>query len=181
MALKGYACSLIWAASKSHESGNHIGTFFRGDRQEIACCCRVSRVFGDEKETTEFFFEAKGKYVPTTATDLLETDDESAFLDAKEVQSDSEDVEERAEKTRQKVARELNYYSERLSNGGNESDNSVKRSIAISGGKAKPAFSDDDNDDSSSEKETEKKTNVKTRKSMRDDEGFKRRLKETHV
>ena len=44
-----------------------------------------SGVFGNEKETTEFFSKAKGKYVPTTATDLLVTDDESTFLDAKEV------------------------------------------------------------------------------------------------
>ena len=43
----------------------------------------MPRVFGDEKETTEFFSKAKAKYAPTTATDLLETDNESAFLDAK--------------------------------------------------------------------------------------------------
>ena len=44
-----------------------------------------SGVFGDEKETTGFFSKAKAKYVPTTATDLLETDDESTFLGTKEV------------------------------------------------------------------------------------------------
>ena len=53
----------------------------------------TSGVFGDEKETTEFFSKAKAKYVPTTATDLLETDDESTFLDAKEVENDSEETE----------------------------------------------------------------------------------------
>ena len=42
-----------------------------------------SGVFGDEKETTELFSKVKAKYVPTTAADILETDDESAFLDAK--------------------------------------------------------------------------------------------------
>ena len=52
-----------------------------------------SGVFGDEKETTKFFSNAKSKYVPTTATDILETDDESTFLDAKEVQNDSEETE----------------------------------------------------------------------------------------
>ena len=130
----------------------------------------TSGVFGDEKETTELFSKAKAKYVPTTATDLLQTDDESAFLDAKEDQSDSEDVKKRAEKTTQKAVRELTEFSERQRNGGNESDNSAERSIAFSGGKAKPAISDDEDDDSSSEKETSKKTNVKTRKSMRDDD-----------
>ena len=53
--------------------------------------------------------------------------------------------------------------------------------LFMSRGKAKPAISDDDDDDFSSEKETVKKTNVETRKSMRDDEGYKRRLKETHI
>ena len=57
----------------------------------------------------------------------------------------------------------------------------MNRSIAISGSKAKPAISDDEDDDSSSEKETSKKTNVKMQKSMRDDDDFKRRLKETHI
>ena len=55
----------------------------------------TSGVFGDEKETTELFSKAKAKYVPTTAADLLESDDESAFLDAKKVQNDSEHYEER--------------------------------------------------------------------------------------
>ena len=50
------------------------------------------------------------KNVPTTATDILKTNDESTFLGAKEVQSDSEDVEERAEKTRRKVARKLTEF-----------------------------------------------------------------------
>ena len=53
----------------------------------------TSGVFGDEKETTKFFSKAKAKYVPTTATVLLETDDESTFLDAKEVENDSEETE----------------------------------------------------------------------------------------
>ena len=81
----------------------------------------TSGVFGDEKETTEFLSKSKAKYVPTTATVLLETDDESAFLEAKEAQSDSEDAGKRAEKLRQKVARELTEFLERQRNGGNES------------------------------------------------------------
>ena len=38
-----------------------------------------SGVFDHEKETMEFFQKAEAKYVPTTATDLLETDDSSTF------------------------------------------------------------------------------------------------------
>ena len=64
---------------------------------------------------------------------------------------------------------------------GNESDNLVKGSIAVSGGKVKPALSIGDDSNSSSEKEIPKKTKVTTRKSMRDDEGFKRKQKERHV
>ena len=66
--------------------------------------------FGDEKDTTEFFSEAKAKNVPTTATDILETDDESTFLDAKEVEDDSDETEKRADATRKKLrAQKLSF------------------------------------------------------------------------
>ena len=41
----------------------------------------ASGVFGNEKETTEISQKAKAKYVPMTATDLLETDENSTFGD----------------------------------------------------------------------------------------------------
>ena len=110
-------------------------------------------VFGDEKETTEFFSEAKAKYVPTTATDILETGDESTVLDAKEVEDDSDEIEKRADATRKRVARAETKFTKNQKNDGNESDNSVKGSIAVSGGKVKPALSIDSDSDSSSEKE----------------------------
>ena len=56
---------------------------------------------------------------------------------------------------------------------------SVKRSIAVSGGKLICDSSDDD--DSSSEKETTKKTGATTRKDLRDDKGFEREMRETHI
>ena len=94
--------------------------------------------FGDEKETTEFFSDAKAKYAPTTATDILETDGESTFLDAKKVEDDSIGTKERAETSRKRVTRELTEFSERRKTDGSESDNSAERSFAISGGKVKP-------------------------------------------
>ena len=77
-------------------------------------------IFGDEKETTEFFSDAKAKYAPTTATDILETNDESAFLDAKEVEDDSIGTEERAETSRKRVTRELTEFSERRKTDGSK-------------------------------------------------------------
>ena len=84
MASKGYACSLILGNIEESCIWKSFWNFFPcrppGNRMLLP-----SGVFGDEKETTGFFSKAKAKYVPTTATDLLETDDESTFLGTKEV------------------------------------------------------------------------------------------------
>ena len=84
--------------------------------------------------------------------DILGTDDESTFYDAKEVEYDSTRAEKRAEISRKRVTRELTEFSERQKMGGNESDNSVEHSIAISGGKVNNDLSDDDDSGSSAEK-----------------------------
>ena len=50
-------------------------------------------IFPWRKRNDGIFYDAKAKYAPTTAMDILETDDESAFLDAKEVEDDSDKIE----------------------------------------------------------------------------------------
>ena len=140
-----------------------------------------SGVFGNEKETTKFFSKAKAKYVPTAATDLLETDDESAVFKEKEAQNDSEHAYERTVTSKIPATRDLSKFSRRLTNDVDSDDSleSVKRPIAVSGGNAKTDSSDDN--DSLSENEAAKKTDVTTQKALRDDIGCGRRLKETHV
>ena len=59
-----------------------------------------SGVFGNEKETTALFTEVKAKYVPATATNLLNIDDDSTFFDAKKAQNDYEHANERYEKSK---------------------------------------------------------------------------------
>ena len=105
-----------------------------------------SGVFGNEKETTAFFKKAKAKYVPITATDLLETDDESTFFEAKEAQNNSKHTEERAGTSKRRVASELTKFSTRITNG-DDSGDSVERSIVVSGGKPDTVSVADDDDE----------------------------------